>query len=239
MSDTLLLAVILIPCLVVAIVFHEVSHGWAALMLGDPTAKERRRLSLNPLRHVDPIGTVVLPGALALMGAPVFGWAKPVPVERRRLDNPRFGMMAVAAAGPVSNFAMAAVGAVAFGLLVPIDTRVETGATGLSLIVGPGGAISYLGSGLLYFVLINVFIGVFNLLPIPPFDGSHIVEGAMPRRWVHAYEKLRPFGMILFIGLIALTWFAPGLGVLENTVGPPVNWALERYFGLADWIAGR
>ena len=78
----------------------------------------------------------------------------------------------------------------------------------------------------------------FNLLPIPPFDGSHIVEGAMPRRWVHIYEKLRPFGMLLFVGLVALTWFAPEWGVLENTIGPPVNWALEKYLSLAAAISG-
>ena len=94
MTETLILAAVLVPCLIVAIVFHEVAHGWVALMLGDPTAKEQRRLSLNPIRHVDPIGTIIVPGALALFGGPIFGWAKPVPVNARRLDNPRFGMMA-------------------------------------------------------------------------------------------------------------------------------------------------
>ena len=108
MSDTLLQIVVLVPCLVIAIVFHEVAHGWAALALGDPTAKERRRLTLNPLRHVDPIGTLVVPGFLALVGGPVFGWAKPVPVNKWRLKNPRFGMMAVAAAGPLTNLVLAA-----------------------------------------------------------------------------------------------------------------------------------
>ena len=108
MTDTILLASILIPCLIIAIVFHEVAHGWVALMLGDPTAKERNRLSLNPIRHVDPIGTLLVPGALALAGMPVFGWAKPVPVIKDRLRNPRFGMMAVAAAGPGTNFVLAA-----------------------------------------------------------------------------------------------------------------------------------
>ncbi len=104
MSETILLAAILIPCLVIAIVFHEVAHGWTALMLGDPTAQEQRRLSFNPLRHVDPVGTLLVPGGLALAGLPVFGWARPVPVNKWRLNNPRFGMMAVAAAGrgPIS-----------------------------------------------------------------------------------------------------------------------------------------
>ena len=104
MNETLVLAIVLIPCLIVAIVFHEVAHGWVANMLGDPTAKDSKRLSLNPLRHVDPIGTVILPGILALTGAPVFGWAKPVPVNFRRLNNPRRDMMVVAAAGPGTKY---------------------------------------------------------------------------------------------------------------------------------------
>jgi len=108
---------------------------------------------------------------------------------------------------------------------------------GLPQVGDASGAISLLSTGLLYFILINTFLAIFNLLPIPPFDGSHIVEGAMPRRWVHLYERLRPFGMLLFVGLIAVTWFAPGLGVLENTIGPPVNWALERFLAIADFFA--
>ncbi|MEM1196987.1 MAG: site-2 protease family protein, partial [Pseudomonadota bacterium] len=100
MTDMITLIAILMPCLVIAIVFHEVAHGYAAKLLGDPTASERGRLTLNPLRHVDPIGTLLVPGALALAGGPVFGWAKPVPVSKWRLNNPHLGMMAVAAAGP-------------------------------------------------------------------------------------------------------------------------------------------
>ena len=115
MNETLLTALALIPALVIAIVFHEVAHGWTALALGDPTAKERKRLSLNPIRHVDPFGTLILPGLLALSGLPVFGWAKPVPVIKQRLRNPRFGMMAVAAAGPGTNLVLAAIGAVVLG----------------------------------------------------------------------------------------------------------------------------
>ena len=95
MDGTLLTALALIPALVIAIVFHEVAHGWTALALGDPTAKERKRLSFNPIRHVDPIGTLLVPGGLLLAGLPAFGWAKPVPVIKQRLRNPRFGMMAV------------------------------------------------------------------------------------------------------------------------------------------------
>ncbi|MEP5938345.1 MAG: site-2 protease family protein [Erythrobacter sp.] len=225
MTDTLTLAAILIPCLIIAIVFHEVAHGYAALLLGDPTAKERKRLSLNPIRHVDPVGTVLVPGALALAGAPVFGWAKPVPVMQNRLNNPRFGMMAVAAAGPGTNFILAALGAIALGLAAP-------------LLGGTPDQPGLIAQGLFYFILINVFLGVFNLLPIPPFDGSHIVEGLLPRSMVHHYAKLRPFGMLLFFGLVAMTWFVPEWGVLENTIMPPVNWALEQYLSLASAVSG-
>ena len=237
MSDTLLLIVLLVPALVIAIVFHEVAHGFVALLLGDPTARERRRLSLNPIRHVDPVGTLLVPGGLALVGGPIFGWAKPVPVIAQRLNNPRFGMMAVAAAGPATNFILAAIGAVLLGLALPLGAQVIESDTGMSLIAGIDGGPDMVASALFYFLMINIFLAVFNLLPIPPFDGSHIVEGAMPRRWVHLYEKLRPFGMLLFFGLVALTWFAPQLGVLENTVGVPVNWTLNRYLEMADWIA--
>jgi len=223
MSETLLLALVLIPGLVIAIVFHEVAHGYVALLLGDPTAKEQRRLSLNPLRHVDPVGTLLVPGALALAGAPVFGWAKPVPVMKNRLDNPRFGMMAVAAAGPGTNFVLALVGAVALGLLAPnLDASQPT----------------LLAQGLFYFILINLFLAIFNLLPIPPFDGSHIVEGLLPPSMARQYDRLRPFGMLLFFGLVALTWFAPEWGVLQHTILPPVEWALRHYISIADAIAG-
>ena len=228
MENTLLLAAILIPCLIVAIVFHEVAHGWTALMLGDPTAKEQNRLSLNPIRHVDPVGTLMVPGALALAGAPVFGWAKPVPVIKQRLNNPRFGMMAVAAAGPGTNLILATIGAIAVALT---GTFTEVVAM---LSFAQDAEVSLLAQGLAYFILINVFLAVFNMLPIPPFDGSHIVEGALPPRLAVYYEKLRPFGMLLFFGLVALTWFAPDLRVLENTLGPPVTWFMEKYLSLAQ-----
>jgi Zn-dependent protease len=227
MTETLLLALVLLPGLVIAIVFHEVAHGWVALMLGDPTAKERRRLTLNPLRHVDPVGTVLLPGGLALAGLPVFGWAKPVPVNKERLDNPRFGMMAVAAAGPGTNLLLAAVAAIALGLIAGAVT------------VEPDGAALLAISALQYFLLINIFLALFNLLPIPPFDGSHIVEGLLPARAARVYERLRPFGIgLLFLLLLVIPWLFPGLGVVENLVLPPVEWLRQKYVGLAAFVAG-
>ena len=226
MTETLILAAILIPCLVVAIVFHEVAHGWTALALGDPTAKEQRRLSLNPIRHVDPVGTVIVPGALALFGGPVFGWAKPVPVRQDRLDNPRYGMMAVAAAGPASNLVMALIAAVALGLIAA------------SLTAPPGAVLTGVLTGLNFFILSKIFLALFNLLPIPPFDGSHIVQGLLPRSMAAQYAKLQQVGMFLLIALIAITWAFPDSGVIENVVLPPVEWLRDKYMLLALWVAG-
>jgi Zn-dependent protease len=224
MNETLILAALIIPGLVIAIVFHEVAHGWTALALGDPTAQEQRRLSLNPLRHVDLFGTLILPGFLALTGAPVFGWAKPVPVNKWRLRNPRFGMMAVAIAGPGVNFVLALVGAVLLGVVL----RGEVPGTEPSLWV----------VALFNFILMNTFLGLFNLLPVPPFDGSHIVEGLLPPAAARIYARARPYGLLLVFGLLLIVpWLFPGLGVIERVVLPPVNWAQGFFLALAGWIA--
>jgi Zn-dependent protease len=226
MTETVLLALVLVPSLVIAIVFHEVSHGWVALALGDPTAKEQRRLTFNPIRHVDPIGTIVLPGFLALVGAPVFGWAKPVPVDQRRLNNPRFGMMAVAIAGPAMNILLAMVGAIALGLIArayPIDAMPP----------------DLLLTAFAYFIAINIFLALFNLIPLPPFDGSHIVEGLLPAPAARAYARLRPLGFpLLILLLIVIPSLFPPLGIVEGFILPPVNWLQERFFELANIVAG-
>lgn len=228
MNDTLSSALVFIPALVIAIVFHEVSHGFVAKLLGDPTASEQKRLSLNPLRHVDLIGTVLLPGMLALTGAPVFGWAKPVPVNKWRLRNPRFGMMAVAAAGPLSNLILAGIGAVVLGLLVHGMDGAASGGMGLLL------------AGVQFFILVNIFLALFNLLPIPPFDGSHIVEGLLPRPAAELYNRLRPFGFFLVFGLLlVLPIVFPDAKIIQRVIGPPVDWLATHYMMLAGTIAGK
>lgn len=224
MLDTLTLAAILIPCLIIAIVFHEVAHGWTALALGDTTARDMGRLTLNPIPHVDPIGTLLVPGALALFGGPIFGWAKPVPVNARRLDNPRYGMMAVAAAGPGTNILLALAGAIVFGMLAGFATT-----WGVAL---PDLMLTAFGS----FIVINVFLALFNMLPIPPFDGSHIVGGLMPRRWAHHWQKLQAMGMLLLAVLIAATWAFPDARWIENTIFPPVEWMTGLFYSVAAGI---
>ena len=229
MNETAIEIAALIVPLVLAIVFHEVAHGWAARALGDPTAAEARRLSLNPLRHIDPIGTVVLPGLLALVKAPVFGWAKPVPVNKWRLRNPRVGMMLVAIAGPGSNLILAALGAVALGLL----------AHGITEAPVQGTLRQFAVLNAYNFILFNIFLALFNMLPIPPFDGSHVVEGLLPRRAAAAYERLRPFGFpLLLVLLVLLPSLAPDLNLVERVVVPPVEWLSGRYLALAAHIAG-
>jgi len=228
MNDTLFQAAAVILPLVFAIVFHEVAHGWVARMLGDPTAAEMKRLSLNPLRHVDPFGTIILPAILKLTGAPVFGWAKPVPVDYRRLRNPRLGMMAVAAAGPGTNLVLALLAAVGIGLMAR-----GLGGEQLSLLWG------FVLLNLQNFLAINIFLALFNLLPVPPFDGSHIVEGLLPRRASAAYARLRPLGLpIMFLLLLVIPAVFPGLRLVERVILPPVEWLHGIYYGVARAIAG-
>ena len=216
-------AVAIVP-LVVAIVFHEVAHGWAARALGDPTAHEQRRLSFNPLRHVDPMGTIVVPLGLALAGAPVFGWAKPVPVDARRLREPRTGMMLVALAGPGMNLALALIASVLLRALA---------ASG-----GPEVANGFVGQMLVDFILVNVFLALFNLLPIPPFDGSHVLEGLLPRALAARYERLRGMGFALVILLVVvLPMVAPRANVVARVVLPPAQWLAGRFFAVAHVVA--
>jgi Zn-dependent protease len=231
MSDTLIFALILIPCLVIAIVFHEVAHGYAARALGDPTAHERGRLTLNPIPHVDPVGTLLVPGALVLFGGPVFGWAKPVPVNARRLNNPRFGMMAVAAAGPGINFVLAALGALALRLTMPDQLFAFPNSFGGLILGDASGEMAAVSTALFYLVLLNLFLGMFNLLPIPPFDGSHIVGGLLPDSLRGYWLKLQQVGMVLLIGLIAASW-AFGTDWIAQIVMPPVLYVAELFLPL-------
>ena len=229
MNEMIFQAAALIIPMIIAIVFHEVAHGWTARMLGDPTAAELGRLSFNPIRHVDPFGTVILPGLLKLSGLPVFGWAKPVPVIKARLRNPRRDMMLVAAAGPGSNLIMALIGAVVLGLVLPMGDQVQ----------GMSGAFGFLLLNLVHFVLINIFLAIFNLLPIPPFDGGHIVEGLLPRALAARYAGLHRQALLVMIGLLViLPMVTPQYNVVRWLVGPPVDWLTGHYLGLARAIAG-
>lgn len=222
-------AIWIIP-LVIAIVFHEVSHGLAARALGDPTAAEQRRLSFNPLRHVDPVGTVVLPLILAIAKAPVFGWAKPVPVDPSRVTktNPRTGMMLVALAGPGMNLLLALVGAVLLGLFA---SSVDGAAA--------GSLTAFLASNLVNFLLINVFLALFNLIPLPPFDGGHVVAGLLPESAARQWDKLARFGFpLLILLLLVVPAVLPSANVVQRLVVPPARVLTDWYLGIATAIGG-
>lgn len=218
------IAVWLVP-LVVAIVFHEVAHGLVARQLGDPTAAPRGRLTLNPLRHIDPFGTVILPLLLAVSHAPVFGWAKPVPVNYRRLRRPRRDMILVALAGPGMNLVLAVIGTAILALII----------------WSSGGARAALpafaAANALNFVLINIFLGVFNLLPVPPFDGGHVVEGLLPPSLARGFRKIGRYSLLIFVLLLlVLPSLSPRADVIGRVVSPVVDsiaGLLLRVFGIA------
>lgn len=229
MNETIIQAAALIVPLIIAIVFHEVAHGWTARALGDPTAANLGRLSLNPFKHVDPFGTIILPAMLKLAGMPMFGWAKPVPVIKGRLRNPRRDMMIVAAAGPSSNLVMGVIGAVLLGLML---RSFGDGAE-------PGAVIGFVMLNLFNFILINIFLALFNLLPIPPFDGGHIVEGLLPPRLAAQYGAMHSKALLIMILLIVvLPMISPSLNIVGYLVSPAVGWLNGLYMGLVGIVAG-
>lgn len=181
-----------------AIVFHEVSHGFAAYKLGDPTAKSQGRLSLNPLKHIDPFGTVILPGILMLMGGPVFGYAKPVPYNPSYFKDPRRGDLIVGLAGPAANLVMAIIAGVLAWILYPIS------------VAGAASNEFFLYFYYLFlpmFALINLYLMFFNLLPIPPLDGSSIFAVILPKKYLPKYYKIQQYALpIFFVVIFALPY---------------------------------
>jgi Zn-dependent protease len=185
-----------------AVTLHEVSHGWVARALGDQTAARQGRLSLNPLKHVDPVGTLLVPGVLILLRALglssmfLFGWAKPVPVDWRNFKQPRRDMAVVAVAGPLSNFAMALAWGLVYKYANP-QQLVEGMAYGVQLMGGAG-------------ISINLSLMVLNLLPLPPLDGGRIAVGVLPARLAWRYAQIEPYGL----AILMLLAFTNILGVL-------------------------
>ena len=175
--------------LVIAITFHEAAHGFVAHQLGDDTAYKLGRVSFNPLRHIDPFGTLVLPGMLLLSHSPfLFGYAKPVPVNFRALREPRVGMVLVALAGPATNILLALAAAASFHILGFV----------------PANAAQWLADNLKNAVVINVVLAVFNMMPIPPLDGGRVAVGLLPRPLAIPLARLEPFGMLILIGFLIL-----------------------------------
>ncbi|PID81827.1 site-2 protease family protein [bacterium DOLZORAL124_64_63] len=212
-----------IGVLVFSVVFHEVAHGWAAHKLGDPTARDMGRLTLNPLPHVDLFGSIVLPLVLALTGSPIMlGWAKPVPVRVGLLRDPDNDHPKVAAAGPASNLLLALICSLLLGLLLLVLRQVGNDA--LRTLLKEGGALHFLAMVLEAGILLNVMLALFNLVPLPPLDGSWILSRLLPpssRAW---YENLRRYGMLpVIVFLLALNY---------TSLGDYFMMALLRVYGL-------
>jgi Zn-dependent protease len=201
-----------------AITVHEVAHGWVARLLGDPTAMMLGRLTLNPIRHVDPIGTILVPGMMLLFGGFIFGWAKPVPVTWENLHQPKRDMALVALAGPVANLVMAALWALAVKL-------------GMLL----SGTLSWVAIPLVYMgvagIVINIMLMSLNLLPLPPLDGGRIVTGLLPGPLAAKFARVEPYGLIILLALLLTGWLGKILlpvisflaSVLAHVTGIPGN----------------
>lgn len=199
MSEFLLGFLFLFPLFMVAVVIHEVSHGWVALQLGDSTAKEAGRLTLNPLKHIDPVGTVILPLFLVLIRAPfVFGWARPVPINILNLRHPKQDMLWVGIAGPLANFLLAIVAS-------------------LFLKFWGGDLSALLGSSLRALITINLVLGTFNLLPVPPLDGSRVLTSLLPISLARGMILLERWGILLIFFLLAFGW-------VDRFLWPMVGW---------------
>lgn len=212
-----LISVALIP-LVLAITLHEAAHGWAAERLGDDTARRMGRVTLNPIAHIDPVGTVILPGLLLLANSPfLIGFAKPVPVAFHRLRDPKLGMVWVALAGPGINILMAIAAALVWHPLATV----------------PGEFADWIRENLQNFFFINIVLAVFNMLPLPPLDGGRVVTGLLPDRLAWRFARLERYGLPILIGLVVLVPF------VSRELGAPINplvWVLEPAVDITQTI---
>jgi Zn-dependent protease len=188
-SDAISLATVWVIPVIIAITFHEAAHGFVAYLLGDQTAWRLGRVSFNPVRHIDPFGTILLPALLLLMRSPfLFGYAKPVPVNFRALRHPRRDAVLVAAAGPGINIALAFLAAAGFHVVGYL----------------PGASAQWVAENLKNALIINVVLAVFNLFPLPPLDGGRIAVGVLPAVLARPLSRLEPYGMLILIGLLIL-----------------------------------
>jgi len=198
-----------------AIVLHEVAHGWVADKLGDNTARFMGRLTLNPIKHIDPIGTIAIPLVLVVLGSPfLFGYAKPVPVDFRKLNNPKRDMIWVALAGPATNLLLAIASAVILMIAVNMPASMMWVVEPLALMCQAS-------------IIINMVLCIFNLLPLPPLDGGRIAVGVLPGPLAWQLSRIEPYGMMIVIALLMLGFFQAVIGpMVSASAGFLINWAI-------------
>jgi Zn-dependent protease len=224
LNSTLYAVSIWVLPLVIAITFHEAAHGFVAHHFGDNTAWEQGRVSFNPLKHIDPFGTLILPAVLLLSHSPfLFGYAKPVPVNFRALRNPRIDMVWVALAGPATNIALALAAAAAFHLLA----------------YAPESAAQWIAENLKNALVINVVLAIFNMLPIPPLDGGRVAVGLLPNALAVPLSRLEPYGMLILIGfLILLPMLGSQLGLNLDVISAILRTATGYVISLLLLLTG-
>jgi len=218
------LSVWLVP-VILAITFHEAAHGWVAERLGDPTARLLGRVTFNPIKHIDPFGTLILPGILLLLQAPVlFGYAKPVPVNFSRLRHPKRDMIWVALAGPGTNIALAFASGLALRAVYPPTSEVT----------------DWLSQNLINSMQINILLAIFNLLPIPPLDGGRVLTGILPHRYAWRFAQVERYGFVILLALLfVVPYVAQSLGYAFNPIAmvllPPVEFVFRLILDLAGF----
>jgi len=225
--DNTLIRVIELALFIPAIVLHEVSHGYVSYRLGDPTAKMKGRLSLNPVKHVDPFGTVLLPLLLWFSGAPIFGYAKPVPINPAYYKDYRKGMMLTGLAGPATNLILAFLAGMGSRVLALAPLATGSAADPRITVLG------WLWYALYYFGQINLVLMFFNLIPIPPLDGSRVLPLFLSDKALMKYHEIERYGIVIFFGLLLLLpRLLPGLDLLGGYFDLTVDPLMRLFFGL-------
>ncbi len=207
-----LLSAAVIPVLF-AIVLHEVAHGWVARYFGDRTAEMLGRLTINPIKHIDPVGTILVPLVLTWLNFPAFGWARPIPVSTRNLRDPKRDMLFVAAAGPISNLLMALFWTGLFAVVLHGSVPLGAGRQFVLVMVQIG-------------ITFNILLCIFNLIPVPPLDGGRVLRGLVPESLGRRLDAIEPYGLIILVALLAT-------GIGGSIVWPLVQQASRAFYALA------